>query len=149
MELFLTNGNSINEKIYLSFAILMFILGIFMANINIFALFKRYKNFSKYTPLQKFIIAFMKDIIGLIIIPISIEIFNGNFWIIVIFVLTLIIYFIVFSMDYQINNTDIVKKNIKQIYRYIKLYRFIINNCCFFIGFNWTFLFALDTLLMN
>lgn len=110
MELFLTNGNSINEKIYLSFAILMFILGIFMANINIFALFKRYKNFSKYTPLQKFIIAFMKDIIGLIIIPISIEIFNGNFWIIVIFVLTLIIYFIVFSMDYQINNTDIVKK---------------------------------------
>lgn len=110
MELFLTNGNSINEKIYLSFAILMFILGIFMANINIFALFKRYKIFSKYTPLQKFIIAFMKDIIGLIIIPISIEIFNGNFWIIVIFVLTLIIYFIVFSMDYQINNTDIVKK---------------------------------------
>ena len=88
----------------------MFILGIFMANINIFALFKRYKIFSKYTPLQKFIIAFMKDIIGLIIIPISIEIFNGNFWIIVIFVLTLIIYFIVFSMDYQINNTDIVKK---------------------------------------
>lgn len=110
MELFLTNGNFINEKIYLSFAILMFILGIFMANINIFALFKRYKIFSKYTPLQKFIIAFMKDIIGLIIIPISIEIFNGNFWIIVIFVLTLIIYFIVFSMDYQINNTDIVKK---------------------------------------
>lgn len=110
MELFLTNGNSINEKIYLAFAILMLILGIFMANINIFALFKRYKNFSKYTPLQKFIIAFMKDIIGLIIIPISIEIFNGNFWIIVIFVLTLIIYFIVFSMDYQINNTDIVKK---------------------------------------
>lgn len=110
MELFLTNGNSINEKIYLSFAILMFILGIFMANINIFALFKRYKIFSKYTPLQKFIIAFMKDIIGLIIISISIEIFNGNFWIIVIFVLTLIIYFIVFSMDYQINNTDIVKK---------------------------------------
>lgn len=110
MELFLTNGNSINEKIYLSFAILMFILGIFMANINIFALFKRYKIFSKYTPLHKFIIAFMKDIIGLIIIPISIEIFNGNFWIIVIFVLTLIIYFIVFSMDYQINNTDIVKK---------------------------------------
>ena len=93
MELFLTNGNSINEKIYLAFAILMLILGIFMANINIFALFKRYKNFSKYTPLQKFIIAFMKDIIGLIIIPISIEIFNGNFWIIVIFVLTLIIYF--------------------------------------------------------
>lgn len=111
MELFLTNGNFINEKIYLSFAILMFILGIFMANINIFALFKRYKIFSKYTPLQKFIIAFMKDIIGLIIIPISIEIFNGNFWIIVIFVLTLIIYFIVFSMDYQINNTDIVKKH--------------------------------------
>lgn len=110
MELFLTNGNSINEKIYLAFAILMLILGIFMANINIFALFKRYKNFSKYTPLQKFIIAFMKDIIGLIIIPISIEIFNGNFWIIVIFVLTLIVYFIVFSMDYQINNTDIVKK---------------------------------------
>lgn len=110
MELFLTNGNFINEKIYLSFAILMFILGIFMANINIFALFKRYKIFSKYTPLQKFIIAFMKDIIGLIIIPISIEIFNGNFLIIVIFVLTLIIYFIVFSMDYQINNTDIVKK---------------------------------------
>lgn len=110
MELFLTNGNSINEKIYLAFAILMLILGIFMANINIFALFKRYKNFLKYTPLQKFIIAFMKDIIGLIIIPISIEIFNGNFWIIVIFVLTLIIYFIVFSMDYQINNTDIVKK---------------------------------------
>ena len=110
MELFLTNGNFINEKIYLSFAILMFILGIFMANINIFALFKRYKILSKYTPLQKFIIAFMKDIIGLIIIPISIEIFNGNFWIIVIFVLTLIIYFIVFSMDYQINNTDIVKK---------------------------------------
>lgn len=149
MELFLTNGNSINEKIYLSFAILMFILGIFMANINIFALFKRYKIFSKYTPLQKFIIAFMKDIIGLIIIPISIEIFNGNFWIIVIFVLTLIIYFIVFSMDYQINNTDIVKKTSNKFIDISNFIALLLTIAVFFIGFNWTRLFTLDTLLMN
>lgn len=100
-----------NEKTYLAFSVCTFIFGIFISNCSILYLIYKHKTLTKLLEHHKFLVAFSKDITSLILIPIIIEIFNGqNRYLLLLFALIVIFYFVIFSFDYYLNHADCAVK---------------------------------------